>query len=478
MTPAPSSQSPSPNGAITLETWIKTTDTGVKGIFGKQAYQLLYGAGRFRAADATDVTVTASTPVNDGNWHHLAATASASGIASIYVDGAPSGNVASGHTLLATGADPLIAGSPMKGSLDEIRISNSVRSADWIAAGFNNQNSPGTFYSIYPENADSVIPASSLLSSGQTQQFTAALMAAPAVGVTTPLTLLGAAATPSPAESVAVNGNYAYVCGNSDLTVFDVSNPANPHQVATLSPWNAGNEAKLFCNIQGGKLMVFDGPANTSIAGLPTFSAFSLANPAQPQFIKSTTTQRQFFTEPSYSGNIAFEPTGALQYASGNWLGAYGQVVAYDVSDVTNPLILSLLKSNDVNNWGEPSGAFFGGTLSNSLMYIGGSTATSYFDSFYGRGTGKLLVADVTDPANMSVLTEVDVAGTVDIYPPAIQGSTAVSIGHNGYPDTFFNPNGQPIFNGHVVVTTFDLADPRNPVVLKTIATPYHSRPN
>jgi hypothetical protein len=34
------------------------------------------------------------------------------------------------------------------GKMDEVRISNIVRSADWIATGYNNQSSPGTFVTV------------------------------------------------------------------------------------------------------------------------------------------------------------------------------------------------------------------------------------------------------------------------------------------------------------------------------------------
>jgi len=34
------------------------------------------------------------------------------------------------------------------GKIDEVRISDIARSAGWIATEFNNQNNPGTFYSI------------------------------------------------------------------------------------------------------------------------------------------------------------------------------------------------------------------------------------------------------------------------------------------------------------------------------------------
>jgi hypothetical protein len=40
----------------------------------------------------------------------------------------------------------------MLGSLDEVRVSNAVRSADWIATEYNNQSSPATFYTLGSES--------------------------------------------------------------------------------------------------------------------------------------------------------------------------------------------------------------------------------------------------------------------------------------------------------------------------------------
>jgi hypothetical protein len=34
------------------------------------------------------------------------------------------------------------------GLLDEVRISTTVRSADWVATEYNNQSSPSTFYTV------------------------------------------------------------------------------------------------------------------------------------------------------------------------------------------------------------------------------------------------------------------------------------------------------------------------------------------
>jgi hypothetical protein len=37
----------------------------------------------------------------------------------------------------------------MHGTLDEIRISNTNRSTDWIKTSYNTQNAPASFYTLY-----------------------------------------------------------------------------------------------------------------------------------------------------------------------------------------------------------------------------------------------------------------------------------------------------------------------------------------
>jgi hypothetical protein len=40
--------------------------------------------------------------------------------------------------------------------VDEARVSNIARSADWISAEYNNQNSPNTFYTISGQDPASI----------------------------------------------------------------------------------------------------------------------------------------------------------------------------------------------------------------------------------------------------------------------------------------------------------------------------------
>ncbi|MFW9784583.1 MAG: hypothetical protein ACFFFB_20045, partial [Candidatus Heimdallarchaeota archaeon] len=44
------------------------------------------------------------------------------------------------------------------GKMDEIRISNVIRSADWIRTEYDNQNDPKSFYAIGSEVKDDKLP--------------------------------------------------------------------------------------------------------------------------------------------------------------------------------------------------------------------------------------------------------------------------------------------------------------------------------
>src|ERR1039458_6069940 len=116
-------------------------------------------------SNAIFIGVEGTTALNDNNWHHIVGTWTASSGSSIaasqftvYVDGV---KVGSPGTILA-GADssPVsgLGGTVMgyhqawneyyDGLLDEVRISTTVRSADWVATEYNNESSPSTFYTV------------------------------------------------------------------------------------------------------------------------------------------------------------------------------------------------------------------------------------------------------------------------------------------------------------------------------------------
>jgi len=89
------------------------------------------------------------------SWYHVVMVRS-SGTVFFYVNGAQtsntntsSPNTPSNVFTIGNELDP--SNRPYRffnGIIDEVRISNSVRSADWIKTEYNNQSSPSTFYSL------------------------------------------------------------------------------------------------------------------------------------------------------------------------------------------------------------------------------------------------------------------------------------------------------------------------------------------
>jgi hypothetical protein len=93
-----------------------------------------------------------------GSWHHLVGVFNGSAWI-LYVDGAQQTASSTTQAPTSMSNQPVAAAaesyqpgsgftSPFYGQLDELRVSNSARSADWIVTEYNNQSSPSTFTTI------------------------------------------------------------------------------------------------------------------------------------------------------------------------------------------------------------------------------------------------------------------------------------------------------------------------------------------
>ncbi|MFX1415616.1 MAG: DUF2341 domain-containing protein, partial [Promethearchaeota archaeon] len=100
---------------------------------------------------------TSYSLINDGNWHHVAGVAdAAAGELRIIVDGevrntaSYTGSTQMGTSVLHIGNNPGSVGLDQEwdGRIDEVRVSKSVRSADWIATSYINQDEPDAFYTV------------------------------------------------------------------------------------------------------------------------------------------------------------------------------------------------------------------------------------------------------------------------------------------------------------------------------------------
>jgi len=165
---------PSIHQDFTIACWVKTTDTGdggqwwagkglvdaeVSGSTSDFGLALVGDTAAFGAGNP-DTTLTASTPINDDRWHHVAATRDdASGEMQIYIDGALEG-VTFGPTGPRNAPPSLRLGSIQTGTgffagaMDDIRLYRYRLDAAAVATLASSPNGPLRFLT-----ADAIGPA-------------------------------------------------------------------------------------------------------------------------------------------------------------------------------------------------------------------------------------------------------------------------------------------------------------------------------
>jgi hypothetical protein len=114
------------------------------------------------------------------------------------------------------------------------------------------------------------------------------------------VTLLGSVATASPAQSLVLNGNLAYVCDNNEVSVIDVTNPQSPQVVATATSGLFHDSAFTHCGLLRGQLSVFSDQDHNGDGDSPGYSAFNLTNPLRPTLIAATAIDKRFFGSVVY----------------------------------------------------------------------------------------------------------------------------------------------------------------------------------
>lgn len=118
---------------------------------------------RFWVADLTTNNggVESTATAFDSTWHHISGAFS-NGSTVLYVDGESSGtntNMSislSGAEVLYYGARNVVPSEFFNGTIDEVRVSNTAKSADWVKASYNSQNSPSTFLTVGTPSGSSV----------------------------------------------------------------------------------------------------------------------------------------------------------------------------------------------------------------------------------------------------------------------------------------------------------------------------------
>ena len=110
------------------------------------------------------IEVSGTTALVAGNSYYAVGVFPANGNAYVYLNGSLEGsNSDAGVTSIYNTSHPVEIGrsyhgptsgySRHNGLIDEVRISNTARSADWIATSYNNQNDPASYETVGSESA-------------------------------------------------------------------------------------------------------------------------------------------------------------------------------------------------------------------------------------------------------------------------------------------------------------------------------------
>ena len=163
---------------LTMEVWVSPTNAGTnQKVVGKtnSSYSSGYLIGVASSlypeiwnSHGTDYTFQSGSVSSSPNWTHLATTWKTGGNMIGYVNGSAVRTISAGSYSIGTNSGDLIIGAApwnpdtfeVTGIIDEVRISKTARSADWIKTEFNNQNDPGSFYVYEAQCPDSAPPIS------------------------------------------------------------------------------------------------------------------------------------------------------------------------------------------------------------------------------------------------------------------------------------------------------------------------------
>ena len=166
----------------TVSFWFRTNYTNIQkivsganagndneyGVTLNNATEVIFGTGE---TAGSFLSWTAPT-FNNNVWHHMVMVRNQTAQnATLYVDGAVVSTQGTTLSNLSVSAGGFIIGQDQDsvgggydptqsfgGTLDELRVSNTVRSIDWVQTSFNNQSVPATFHQLGPRTESPLVP--------------------------------------------------------------------------------------------------------------------------------------------------------------------------------------------------------------------------------------------------------------------------------------------------------------------------------
>ena len=209
-------------------------------------------------------------------------------------------------------------------------------------------------------------------------------------------------------------------------------------------------------------------------AGHFNLLVFSLADPTNPTLVSNTSVGYQFLNDlfVNSTGTAAFVPLDGVYLTGGSpstITSHFGNFAALDLSNPTMPTLASVLFNN--TNYANDTGlSQFGGTLVNDqTAYVMGLTPGG---GDVTNNSGNILVVNVSNPANMTITTQLQIPNTDSVSEGAIYGNTMLVIGTAGPQSSVYNTSATGVFD-YLSLTLLDISNPNNPTILgQTFVTP------
>ena len=357
-----------------------------------------------------NIAVTGSEPTS-GTWHHYALVWDKNGgsnNAKWYRNGNLDAQATVSGNMGSLTGDLVIGGDSQSNTwydaiIDEMRISNVIRSADWIKTEFNNQNSPSGFYTI---TSPSVPSAPLSLSSvvGNTQISLS--WSAPSNDGNSPITdytiqyssdsgsnwitFNDGTSTSASATVTGLTNGQAYlfrvyavnsVGSSSSSNILTIRPSANTNSMHVIGPPLLGNSERATMESKGlspGFIL----PSSSTLSS----SNFDLHNPVFDQYLKFTaptsadtdmSTLISDYSVPQYSkpSNWDNSTVWAVPPTIIPVSGDVGEAAVYRINEITEekPIFLPFTGADALDNGGKLNGITFtlaSGKTANNLNVV------------------------------------------------------------------------------------------------------------
>ncbi|MFO0806097.1 MAG: transglutaminase domain-containing protein [Gemmataceae bacterium] len=281
-----------------------------------------------------------------------------------------------------------------------------------------------------------------------------------------PLTLLGVAATSAPATAVSLFGNYAFVIGTVEISVFDVADPARPMLVRTFGAGDIAAGGYNVCQIDGSNLVV----ASTNTVNTSTFDllVYDISDPANPSLSGRTSVPTRFPTDLLLQSGRALITTAGYSFLFGvAFQDQFGDIQAVNYGDPQNPAFTGPL----FGNRREPDGSLnpdsgdhpvYGITAVTPQLAYAASTTAKGWDA--NVGTGRLLIVD-TSSGSAVLAGSLEIPGTLQLIDVAVRGNRALVVGSTG---GVGGGVADLVLTGTMTLTLLDTTDSLHPAIIGT----------